>query len=155
MAKQLLFGEDARKALLKGIDLLTINSTDIKFSILIGIVTALFYVVILPLMYICLSFSIYYTDGLGAKLSAAFKIYVTNILGVLAFIPWMLALYYLLPLIPQFAIRIVVELFILIVAAPLFVLFFHLFMVHVFDKVINKNQFPELYRKGLSKEKEQ
>lgn len=142
------------RAILKGIDLLTINSTDTKISILIGVVTALFYVVILPLMYISLAFSIYYTDGFAKRLVTSFKLYISNILGLLAFIPWMLALYYLLPLIPQFAIRIVVELAILIVAAPLFVLFFHLFMVHVFDKAINKNQFPELYRKGLSKEQE-
>ncbi len=139
------------RAILKGIDLLTINSTDIKISILIGIVTAIFYVIIVPIMYIYLSYNVFYTDSFITKVVNCFKIYISNILGLLMFIPWLLILYYLLPLIPQFAIRIVVELFILIIFCPLFVLLFHLFMVHIYDKTININQFPEMYRKGLSK----
>ena len=139
------------RAILKGIDLLTINSTDIKISILIGIVTAIFYVIIVPIMYIYLSYNVFYTDSFITKVVNCFKIYVSNILGLLMFIPWLLILYYLLPLIPQFAIRIVVELFILIIFCPLFVLLFHLFMVHISDETINIHQFPEMYRKGLSK----
>ncbi len=139
------------RAILKGIDLLTINSTDIKISILIGIVTAIFYVIIVPIMYIYLSYNVFYTDSFITKVVNCFKIYISNILGLLMFIPWLLILYYLLPLIPQFAIRIVVELFILIIFCPLFVLLFHLFMVHIYDKTINIHQFPEIYRKGLSK----
>lgn len=107
-------------------------------------------VTIMPILFIYLSLSIFYEDTKLNRLVTSTKIYIAYFLKYLAFIPWLPLIYIFVPLIPQIAVRLLVEILIYMVGMPFFMLTFHLFMVSIFDEVINKKQYPEIYRKGLS-----
>lgn len=119
-------------------------------QIMLVVFKVIFTVTIMPILFIYLSLSIFYEDTKTNRLVTSTKIYIAYFLKYLAFIPWLPLIYIFVPLIGQIAVRLLVEILIFMVAMPFFMLTFHLFMVSIFDEVINKKQYPEIYRKGLS-----
>lgn len=113
-----------------------------------------FLIFVMPIMFIFVSYSIIYNDSIGKRLLNSLKFFNGKFLTNLAFIPWLILAYFLIPLIQTVALKLVVEMIVFIVLIPLFILLFHLYMTSIFDEVINKKQYPEIYRKGLANKNE-
>ena len=79
-------------------------------------------------------------------------IYIRYFLFILLFSLLLVAVF-LLTLIPGIILRYIIILVYLIVFEPFFILGFVIYMNHCFDEGINKNNYPNLYRKGLFKAK--
>ena len=135
---------------LAGMNLISIfiNATYIK--IINAFFTVTFYILLVPVGLICMSYSIYYQNKFKDVFANSIKIFVANFIKFLPFIVFPIAFYYLVPLISDFSFRILAEILIFLILVPLFILFFHLVCLSIFDKAINEKNYPEIYRKGLS-----
>ena len=106
----------------------------------------------MPIMAIYVSQSIFYVDKIGNRIKNCAIIYIGYFLTNLIFVLWFIFVYYVVLRITNLAICLLLEIFVFMVLSPILLLVFHLYMVSIFDKFVNKKSYPEIYRKGLSKE---
>lgn len=118
--------------------------------ILSGFAIGFFYAVIVPVIYFYISIYITYDVTFKKCLGLALRFYISNLLVALAFSAFLFALTFIW----YIGILLVVDIILIVLmlfASPIYILLWHLYATSKFDKYINKNQFPEVYRKGLQK----
>lgn len=116
---------------------------------------AIFYVQIIPVAIWVVLCGLYYKIGVFASIKNALLLYfktfpVTILLLVCTVLPFWLVISFIPLLIVKYIVLIVLAVFYIVPIVMCWVLY----ALHVFDKFINKENYPEFYRKGLRKENE-
>ena len=136
------------KALLQfNISFCNIN-VGIASSIFQGVSIAIFYGVIAPILLFTTSNVATYKMSVFTGFSNAFKMFIKKFYISLLFSLVLYGLTYL-DLIPNIIIRVFVCSGVILIISSLFVLAWYLFSVSIFDAYLNKDNYPEIYRKGL------
>ena len=120
----------------------------IASSIFEGASNAMFYGVIAPIIFFTGSNLVTYKMSFFTGVSNSFKMFIKKLHISLIFSLVLYGLTYL-DLIESIIIRIFVDAGVIILFSSLFVLAWYLFSVSIFDAYINKDNYPEIYRKGL------
>lgn len=118
--------------------------------ILVGIAIGVFYLFIIPIIFFYASLSITYDLKFVQCLTISIKFALANFLIAIAFS----AILFALTFIWYIGILLVVDIILVVLIsfiAPLYILLWHLYVTSKFDKHINKEQFPMIYKKGLRK----
>lgn len=120
----------------------------------LGIYKGIFVFIIIPILLFSMSQSTTYKMNIFITLKNGFVFYFKSLGWCLLF-----ALLFLIPLgisfIPNIIIRVVILVPVLLLICPIYWLIWRLFTVSKFDIIINKENYPEIYRLGLRKEEEQ
>ena len=117
-------------------------------SIFQGVSIAIFYGVVAPIIFFVASNVATYKMGIIVGVSNSLKMFIKKLHFVLIFALIMYGLTYL-ELIPNVIVRIFVTAGVMLLLSSLFILAWYLFSVSIFDEYINKENYPEIYRKGL------
>lgn len=117
-------------------------------SIFQGISIAIFYGVIAPIIFFTASNVATYKMSIIAGISNSFKMFIKKLHFCLIFSLVLYGLTYL-DLINNVIIRIFVTAGVVFLFSSLFILAWYLFSVSIFDEYINRENYPEIYRKGL------
>lgn len=160
------FGDDFKRGLKSNslrftitVFLLSINNYALDImpeSVVIYILKGVFVAIVLPVAIWFLLYGIYYKLGVFASLKNAVLLYIktvpaTVLLLVLTVVPFWLVTNLITLLIAKYAVIIVLALFYVI---PL-TMCWMLYAGSIFDKYINKEHYPEVYRKGMRKEEDE
>ena len=117
-------------------------------SIFQGVSIAIFYGIVAPIILFVASNVATYKMSIIIGVSNSLKMFIKKIYICLIFSLIMYGLTYL-DLIPNVIIRIFVTAGVVVLFSSLFLLAWYLFSVSIFDQYINKENYPEIYRKGL------
>ena len=117
-------------------------------SIFQGVSIAIFYGVVAPIIFFTASNVATYKMSIFVGVSNSFKMFIKKLHFCLIFALVLYGLTYL-DLIPNVIIRILVTAGVVVLISSLFILAWYLFSVSIFDEYINKDNYPEIYRKGL------
>lgn len=117
-------------------------------SIFQGVSITIFYGVVAPIIFFTASNVATYKMSIFTGLSNSLKMFIKKLHICLIFSLILYGLTYL-DLIPNVLIRIFVTSAIILLLSSLFILSWYLFSVSIFDEYINKENYPEIYRKGL------
>ena len=117
-------------------------------SIFEGVSIAIFYGIIVPIIFFTASNLVTYKMSIFTGFSNSFKMYIKKIHICLIFSLILYGITYL-DLIPNIIVRIFVNAGIILLFSSLFILAWYLFSVSIFDEYINKDNYPEIYKKGL------
>ena len=117
-------------------------------SIFVGASHAIFYGVVAPIIFFTGSNLVTYKMSFFTGVSNSVKMLIKKFHISLLFSLVLYGLTYL-DLIPDIIVRILVDSGVIVLFSSLFVLAWYLFSVSIFDIYINKDNYPEIYRKGL------
>ena len=139
----------------KGLEMIKLKNLLIVGFILI-IIASIFVVIILPVTIWFLLQSIYYNLSVFASIKYAMLLYiktlpVTLLLLVCTIVPFWLITNLISLLLVKYIVLIVLYLFYIV---PL-TMCWMLYASHIFDKYINKEHYPQIYRKGMRKIEEE
>ena len=118
--------------------------------ILVGLAIGIFYLFIVPIIFFYMSLAVTYDLKFKQCLVIAIRFALANLLIAIIFS----ALLFGLTFIWYIGILLVVDIILVVSIAfisPLYILVWHLYVTSKFDRFINKEQFPEIYKKGLRK----
>ena len=106
------------------------------------------YLILVPILAVCMCLSSIYTDKLTKKIKVSFRLYFKFfpkiMLALLAF-----ALPLCLLFVANTAIQLFIPMLYSLVYLPIAYLGFVIFMNYIFDKEINEKNFPDLVGKGM------
>lgn len=124
-------------------------------SIIVYILFAVFAVFILPVAIWFVLQGLYYKLGVSASVKNALLLYLrtvpyTILLIVCSVVPFWLVMNTITLLIVKYLIFIALALFYMVPITLCWILY----ALHIFDKYINKQHYPEIYRKGMRRETE-
>ncbi len=122
-------------------------------SVLSGITTGFYYAVLVPLFIFSLSQATLYSLPLLQSIANSLKFAVVRYYWTILFALFIYGMS-LMTLIVYPLIMILAYLGAIILLLPFFVLAFHLFSLSLFDRYINEDHYPEIYRKGLYSKKD-
>ncbi len=117
-------------------------------DILSGLTIGFYYAIIVPLLLFYMAQSTLYDLSFFKSLSNSLRFLIVRYYIVIAFALTIFAIS-LLTMIAYPLIMILSYLAVIILLIPFIILGFHLFALSLFDKYINKDHFPLIYRKGL------
>ena len=117
-------------------------------SIFQGVSIAIFYAIVAPIIFFVASNVATYKMSIVVGLSNSLKMFIKKLHFVLIFALIFYGLTYL-DLIPNVIVRVFVTAGVILLFSSLFILAWYLFSVSIFDEYINKDNYPEIYRKGL------
>lgn len=117
-------------------------------SVFQGISIAIFYGVVAPIIFFAASNVATYKMSLFVGFSNSLKMFIKKLHFCLIFSLILYGLTYI-DLIPNVIIRIFVTAGVILLFSSLLILSWYLFSVSIFDEYINKDNYPEIYRKGL------
>ena len=118
--------------------------------ILSGVLLISFYVVIAPMMAFMVEMNQIYQITLLNNLKASIKMSLINVLIVFLFaLPLYFAQY--ISFIAILFVDILIICIMFLILGPIYLLLWKLFVISRFDKYINQSDYPDFYRKGLSK----
>lgn len=106
-------------------------------------------VFIYPVFYKLAYYKTYYSNGQLKSISSAFNIYILSIFSTLSCLS-MIYFSGFLALIPNHFVKYIVYIVMILIASPVALLVWQLNEVRVFDKLINKSTYVNVYRRGLS-----
>jgi len=125
-------------------------NTSVMNSILSGVLIIAIYLIIVPILM--------YSVELNARYNMAFKnlVKASATFSLITIIPtgiFSIFLFFVLylALIAQLFVIILIIIIITIVILPFYILLWRLYIAYAFDKHININDYPDFYRRGLSK----
>lgn len=123
------------------------------FSVLSGITIGFYYAIVIPMILFCLAQSTLYNLPLFKSLSNSLRFFIVRyyITAIFALIIYGISL---VTMIVYPLLMILCYLLIIILICPFLVLGFHLFALSLFDKYINEENYPSIYKKGLYVKKE-
>jgi len=125
-----------------------LNSTG--FSIIYGVAIIAMYLFIVPVIMYMVVLNTRYNITFRNNFRTASSFTLMTIIPVGIFTILLFFVLYL-PLIAQLFVIILVIGIITMFIVPIYILLWRLYIAHVFDKHINQQQYPDFYRKGLSK----
>jgi len=118
-----------------------------------GLTLGIYFAVILPVSLFNLVQFTFYDIPWIHRVKNSFRFTMVKYYFVIIFLAILLGFYFV-TLIPNFLISIIITILCIILIPVLFSISFYLYSISLFDKYINKEHYPEIYRKGLRKIKE-
>ena len=122
-------------------------------SVLSGITTGFFYAILVPLILFSLSQATLYALPFFQSLANSLKFTAVRYYWTILFALFLYGMS-LMTLIVYPLIMILAYVGTIILLLPFFVLAFHLFSLSLFDRYINEDHYPEIYKKGLYRKKD-
>ena len=124
---------------------------NITYLILSGFLLIAFYLVIVPSFAFFFSLKQTYQITFANAVKSSIKMSIVSLLVVLLFaLPLYFAQY--ISFIAVLFVGILLICIMFLILGPLYLLLWKLYVAHIFDKYINFENYPDFYRKGLSKE---
>jgi len=127
------------------------NLGNVLGQIITGVSIALFYGLIIPTLLYMSATNATYKMSFGQNFKNSIQLFVASFF-ISLIIPLLIYGYTFLALIPNIIIRVLVCVLVIFVISPFMLLINHMFCLHTFDKYINKENYKEIYRKGLRPE---
>jgi len=118
-----------------------------------GVTLGIYFAIILPISLFNLTQYTFYDLPFIKRSINSFRFVIVKYYFVIIFSLVLLGFYFI-TLIPSFLISIIISILFIIIIPVIFSTCFYLYSLSFFDKYINKNAYPEIYRKGLRKIKE-
>lgn len=116
-------------------------------EILKGVTTGILYVLFVPILLFMMCQDAIYKMGFWTNFKNSFQLAIRGILGMLIF-SFIIFGTYFIKLIPLIYVQLLVWGFVILIS-PLYLISLSLFTMSKFDRYINKDYYPEVYRKGL------
>jgi len=129
--------------------LLSLTNTT-GYSILYGVLIIVTYVFIVPVIFMMVNLNTLYKIKISNNFKTSSSYVLTSFIPIGLFTILLFFVLYL-PLIAQLFIIILIICIITIFVVPIYLLVWKLYLAYLFDRNINETQYPDFYKKGLSK----
>lgn len=123
------------------------QNLDLHFA-LNALIYGLLVFIVLPILIVGLGYSSFYNGNIIKVIHHSFIMYARNLFYILGLALIIFALSFL-SYIPNFIVKDSVIFVVIFLIGPLFLLMWYGFIVHIFDKCINREYYPNIYQKGL------
>ena len=124
-----------------------IKNIPIVSEIVVGVSTGIFFILFVPIILFMFAQDAIYKMNIWTNFKNSYQLAIRSILVILIFSLLIFGTYFI-RYIPLIYVELIVWGFIIIIS-PLYFLSLSLFTMSKFDRYINKDNYPEVYRKGL------